>query len=125
MENWKEIAGTDGWYEVSDLGRVRSWYKPGRATGRRSEPRILRPTPNGNGYPMVWLCVEKERIPTLMHTLVLEAFVGPRPAGMECCHADGDPANNMLTNLRWDTHSANLRDAVTHGTHRTPHRRDQ
>lgn len=49
--------------------------------------------------------------------LVLLAFVGPRPKGMECCHNDGDPENNSLDNLRWDTHSSNVYDAIRHGTH--------
>ena len=51
----------------------------------------------------------------LVHHLVLEAFVGPRPAGMECCHYDGDPTNNRLANLRWDTSKANKADTKRHG----------
>jgi hypothetical protein len=43
-----------------------------------------------------------------IHRLVLEAFVGPCPEGMECCHRDDDPFNNALSNLRWDTHRANI-----------------
>jgi hypothetical protein len=35
---------------------------------------------------------------------------------MECCHNNGDPADNRLENLRWDTHITNYRDAVRHGT---------
>ncbi len=52
-----------------------------------------------------------------VHILVLEAFVGPRPLGLEGCHDDGDPANNRLTNLRWDTPSSNAVDRVRHGHH--------
>lgn len=48
--------------------------------------------------------------------LVLLAFVGPCPDGMECCHNDGDCTNNRLLNLRWDTHSANMLDKRRHGT---------
>lgn len=52
-----------------------------------------------------------------MARLVLEAFVGPCPEGMEACHfPDRDPANNQLENLRWDTHQANMVDKATHGT---------
>jgi hypothetical protein len=40
--------------------------------------------------------------------LILEAFVGPCPDGMECCHKDDDPSNSRLDNLRWDTHAANI-----------------
>lgn len=52
----------------------------------------------------------------LVHRLVLMAFVGPCPEGMEGCHADGNRANNSLVNLRWDTREANEKDKVQHGT---------
>lgn len=48
--------------------------------------------------------------------LVLEAFVGPRPEGMQCCHNDGNRKNNRLDNLRWDTTEANYKDAAKHGS---------
>ena len=47
---------------------------------------------------------------------MLEAFVGPCPKGMVCCHNDGDPTNNRPGNLRWDSYAANFRDAMVHGT---------
>ncbi len=52
----------------------------------------------------------------MIHHLVLEAFVGPRPAGMVACHNDGNPQNNALSNLRWDTWISNLADMERHGT---------
>jgi hypothetical protein len=48
---------------------------------------------------------------------VLDVFVGPCPDGCECCHNDGDPTNDLLENLRWDTHKNNISDKVGHGTH--------
>jgi hypothetical protein len=48
----------------------------------------------------------------LVHHLVLEAFVGPRPDGQVGCHFDDDPRNNRVENLRWDTSSANALDRV-------------
>ncbi len=51
-----------------------------------------------------------------VHRLVLEAFVGLRPDGLECCHEDGDKTNNRLGNLRWDTKLANAADKKRHGT---------
>lgn len=51
-----------------------------------------------------------------VHRLVLETFVSARPVGMEACHNDGNPLNNSVTNLRWDTHKANLKDRDKHGT---------
>jgi hypothetical protein len=43
-------------------------------------------------------------------------FVGPAPEGMEGCHYNGDPTDNRLENLRWDTRKANVADAIRHGT---------
>jgi hypothetical protein len=57
----------------------------------------------------------------LVHHLILEAFVGPRPAGLIGCHNDGNPQNNWPSNLRWDTHASNSADMLAHGTH-DPHR---
>jgi hypothetical protein len=51
-----------------------------------------------------------------VHRLVLEAFVGPCPEGMEACHNNGDTADNRLVNLRWDTKQANVADKLKHGT---------
>lgn len=51
-----------------------------------------------------------------VHRLILETFIGPCPDGMECCHNDGNPQNNQLCNLRWDTHRNNIRDKASHGT---------
>lgn len=47
----------------------------------------------------------------MVHHLVLEAFVGPCPPGMECCHENDIGTDNRLTNLRWDTHKSNIDDA--------------
>jgi hypothetical protein len=53
-----------------------------------------------------------------IHTLVLEAFVGPRPPGLVACHGNGDHFDNRLRNLRWGTYSDNAYDQVRHGTHK-------
>lgn len=51
-----------------------------------------------------------------VHTLVLLAFVGQCPDGMEGCHNDGNHLNNSVGNLRWDTHKNNMADRNAHGT---------
>ena len=56
----------------------------------------------------------------LVHRLVLLAFVGPCPPGMETCHKDGNSLNNKLTNLRWDTPKSNTEDRRKHGRLKTP-----
>ncbi len=50
-----------------------------------------------------------------VHRLVLEAYVGPCPINMECCHNDGNAGNNTLENLRWDTSKSNKEDLRKHG----------
>lgn len=120
-ERWQVIAGTDGAYEVSDLGRVRSvdrtvTYRDGRRY--RAKGVVLRPSPSSDGgYPTVALSVHGKTVTRCVHRLVLEAFVGEPPAGTECRHMDGNPQNNALTNLRWGTRLENIRDQIRHGTH--------
>lgn len=52
----------------------------------------------------------------LVHNLVLEAFVGSRPKGMYACHNNGNPKDNRIENLRWDTPKNNVKDRNGHGT---------
>jgi formylmethanofuran dehydrogenase subunit E len=109
IETWMLIPGYEGLYEVSDLGRV---------YGFRSK-KILKGTPNRDGYPRVELRNENSQVQRhlFVHRLVLLAFVGEPPEGMEACHNNGDPSDNRLENLRWDTHSENMIDSVNIRTH--------
>ncbi len=52
----------------------------------------------------------------LVHRLVLETFVGPCPDKQECCHNNGNSLDNRISNLRWDTRKANVKDACVHGS---------
>ena len=112
-ERWLPVFGFEDLYEVSDLGRVKSLGRPYCNGVRSFPPRILRPGPSNYGHMSVVLGRGNTR---MVHTLVLEAFVSPRPPGMDSCHNDGNPKNNRLDNLRWDTRSNNIRDGVRHGT---------
>lgn len=76
----------------------------------------MRHTPDRHEYPSVFLCKDGIKHCRKVHAIVLEAFVGPCPTGMEGCHEDGDPANPRLDNLRWDTRKGNMADARRHGT---------
>lgn len=77
--------------------------------------RILKPILGNNGYLFVGL-KQHNNIPSLIHRLVLETFVGPCPKDMECRHLDGNPKNNCLENLRWGTRYENQQDSIKHGT---------
>lgn len=114
-EVWLPVAGFEGRYEVSSSGSVRSLDRlidPGGRGRRRMRGRVLSQVVTPNGYCSVMLPNGR----SLIHRLVLTAFVGPCPDGMEGCHNDGDRSNNNLENLRWDTRSENNHDAVEHRT---------
>ena len=120
VETWRPVVGSEGLYQVSDQGRVWSelrWVNRGKYGGWVFlEGNILKPLFHSRGYPKYCLCKDGEQRQHMAHTLVLTAFVGPCPLGMEACHETNDVANCSLTNLRWDTHGNNLRDRVRHGT---------
>ncbi|WP_082822861.1 NUMOD4 motif-containing HNH endonuclease [Microbacterium sp. T32] len=115
-ELWRPVDGYVGAYEVSSEGRVRSLDR--RAiNGRRLAGRILAQSiRKKDGYHQVSLTADGHQRSRLVHVLVLEAFVGARPEGLDACHNDGNPSKNTPGNLRWDTRSANVLDQVTHGT---------
>ena len=117
MAEWRKVAGF-AWYEVSDDGLVRSVEHQERDRRGRLKPypgRELASTAGANGYARVTICGDGVRRSVHVHTLVLEAFVGPRPDGMECRHLNGDPADNSLSNLAWGTHQENQDDIGRHG----------
>ena len=124
-EIWKPVVGFEGRYEVSDLGRVRSldrfevYTRRDQYSGRdlvitrKHRGRLLRPGPRQSGHLSVLL--GREEGSRSVHSLVLEAFVGPCPEGHECCHDNDVPDDNRLGNLSWGTRSKNLLDAVRNG----------
>lgn len=104
-ERWLPVPGFEGLYEVSDHGRV------------RNIERLLRPSRQQRGHRLVALGSTAQRY---VHRLVLEAFVGPAPQGMECRHLNGDPSDNRLTNLAWGTREENYADRDRLGEHNPP-----
>lgn len=117
-EMWVPITGYEGLYEVSSLGRVRSLD---RVVGTEKRPvrwkgRVLRPAPSDKaGHLSVTLSRNSNTRSFPVHTLVLLAFIGPRPPGMEACHGPDGTQDNRVQNLRWDTSSENNHDIVRQG----------
>lgn len=120
LERWLPVLSYVGYYEVSERGNVRSIDRviPRRAGGpQRIRGRTLKRSVTQGGYENVSLCDGTGNVRTQrVHSLVLTAFVCPRPDGLVACHNDGNPQNNNLSNLRWDTQSNNLGDMRRHGT---------
>lgn len=98
MEIWKAVVGYEGWYEVSDQGRVR----------RVKTGRILRPQKDKNGYYQVNLCREGSPHVFMVHRLVLMAFRGLPKPDQEGNHKKGNKADNRLEKLEWVTRSENM-----------------
>ncbi len=110
-ESWRPVPDWEGFYSVSDFGRIRSEERVIPVSGqsdRRIKPRVLRPFFPADSLGRfkdghVVLCREHKPYSINIGPIVLCAFVGPRPEGCEAVHIDGDSKNNRLTNLAWMT----------------------
>ena len=128
-EEWRSIAGYEGYYEVSNLGRVRSLKRTiTNAYGVKVKirPRILRQTLSGPGkkrkkkdrYKSVGLHKDGVGRTFKVHRLVAEAFI-PNPDNLpEIDHIDANKKNNRVDNLRWCTHQQNMQYMVEMGLYR-------
>jgi hypothetical protein len=119
-ETWRPVPGYEGLYEVSDLGRVRSLDRVVTRSGGGTvtcRGVTLALSTRRDGRRKVQLHRDGAGTTRLVAHLVLEAFTGPRPAGLEACHNDDDPANDRASNLRWDTHPSNCEDRTRLGGH--------
>lgn len=104
-EKWQSITGYEGLYEVSNFGRVRRLLS--RTSGKAGA--ILKPQLNSNGYHHVILYKNKAKWCVRMHILVMMAFVGDCPTGMEVNHIHGIKTDNRLSELEYVTHSENIK----------------
>ena len=125
MARWASVPGFEGYYEVSDTGRVRSLdrvihkpYRSGKIIKALLEGRELQQVAaNGQGSHRA-VALSRDGVVTkhLVHRLMLLAFIGPPPNDKsECCHYDGNDRNNRLSNLRWGSHADNAADSARHG----------
>lgn len=118
MEIWKQITIKNNrfkdFYEVSNLGRVRSWrrYLDRR---RRDEPIILCQSYDKAGYCSVVLCDRQERVNFKVHRLVAHEFISNFQNRPDVNHIDFDKKNNKLDNLQWVTKSENVMHSVRAG----------
>ena len=120
QERWLPVAEFEGMYEVSDMGRVRSLDTEkvdSRGRIRRGRGKVLSPGVRASGYEYVNLKDSPKIRRRYVHQLVLESFVGPRPEDAEACHNNGNPADNRISNLRWDSVSENRLDIGRMGRH--------
>lgn len=119
MEQWKDIPGFEGYYQVSNLGKVRSLdreitFRNGRK--RTYDGCFLSPKRSGDGYRKVALSVGRNINQVSIHRLVMLAFVGP--SDLEVNHKNGDKTDNRLENLEYTTRAEN----ELHAYHTLGHR---
>lgn len=117
-EIWKPVTGYEGYYEVSNLGRIRRLQTRDRF-GRQSRPHIVKQYKNSRwGYMQVTLHQQGSNKTYRVHCLVAIAFLGDRPVRLDINHVDGDKTNNRFDNLEYCTRSQNIIHALDHGLSR-------
>ena len=118
-EHWRDVPGFNKKVRVSDLGRVKLieykvtyHYRDGEYRTRTIAGHIINPYQNKKGGMVFSIGGKLFKV----HRIVLLAFVGPCPRGMECRHLNGKAWDNRLENLAWGTHLENCADRDRHGT---------
>lgn len=125
-EVWASVDGYGGHYEASSSGRIRvkdrvilKRHVSGKMMKQTYSGKILSPSKADKyGHMSVSIGQSGAAFTVPVHRLVLLAFVGPCPDGLEACHNNGVASDNRIENLRWDTHASNNADRLTHGTYR-------
>lgn len=118
MEVWKDIKDYEGFYQVSNKGRIRSLDRP--VLQRNSSIQIkkglvLKLAKNHKGYPMVSLSKNNKKDFKSVHRLVALTFIENPDKKEQVNHIDGNKENNCLSNLEWVTASENIRHAINNG----------
>lgn len=110
MEQWKDIDGFDGKYQISNLGNVRSFSK-------WKNGGLLKKGKTTTGYYVVNLVVDGRRkiVKKVIHRLVATHFLENPNNYSEVNHKDGNKLNNNVDNLEWVSRSGNMRHAYEHG----------
>lgn len=119
--SWRQVPGFEGYYEVSDLGDVRSlgrWVASPNGGTRFHEGRVLRPGKLRNGYRNVVFRVAGEAKTLYVHRLVALAFLGLCPHDMQVNHINGERNDNRVCNLEYVTPKQNVRHSVETTRHR-------
>lgn len=106
MEQWVDIDGYVGCYQVSNYGKVRSLDRK-VSNGAQLKGKMLTPATDRYGYKFIGLCRANQRKQVLVHRLVANAFLDKVNGNVEVNHIDGNKINNHVSNLEWCTKSEN------------------
>ncbi len=113
MEEWRPVDGYLGFYEVSNLGRVRSVDRIISAPDSHGNPgtRFFKGKMRRHSYKVKYLVITLSSYGKTkthnVHVLVARAFLGSCPKGMEVCHINHNRHDPRLRNLKYDTRQSN------------------
>lgn len=116
-ESWRDILGWEGYYQISNLGAVRSldrWVSQ-KGKSRLYEGRELKQKTEKSGYKTVTFRTQFKKKTVKIHRLVAIAFIENPEGKPEVNHIDGVKENNHLVNLEWVTSSENKHHAIQKG----------
>lgn len=120
MEIWRDIIGYEGFYQVSNLGNVKSLprkitqFNNGTKTLTFYKGKILKPQKRGN-YLIVHLTKKGKQKWLFIHRLVAQAFIEQKEGCNIVNHLDNNPSNNKAENLEWTTYKGNMQYASKQG----------
>jgi hypothetical protein len=118
MENWKDIKGYEGNYQICIDVRVKAiqrYVDIGLGRKQLKPEKILKPAIGSHGYFSVVLCKNKKQTSTCIHRIIAEAFIENTNNHRCINHIDGNKLNNQLSNLEWCSHSHNNKHAYDTG----------
>ena len=125
MEIWKPVVGYEGWYEVSNYGRVRSvdrFVNSKNDSLRMSKGHILKPTKKRNGYLVVSLMENNISKTIAIHRLVASAFCKRHDNDTQVNHINCIKTDNRAENLEWCTENENREHAHSHDLYKAPNK---
>lgn len=116
-EEWKDIKGYEGWYQVSNLGQVRSVERQinNNSVLQTYKSHILKQSITKKGYPYVVLYKNSKGTHKCIHRLVAMCFIENPDGLLQVNHMDGNKTNNIVDNLEWCNNSENQKHAYSHG----------
>jgi hypothetical protein len=122
QEVWKGAVGYEGFYQVSNLGNVKSCervVKHARGGNKLLKPKDMRLNSDKYGYKIVCLCKNGEEKTNKVHRLVANTFIENVDNKLQVNHINGIKFDNNVYNLEWATPSENLKHAYSNGLKKT------